>query len=96
MGIRHGSRVESPQMLAEQGKRVLKSYGDCLVETFAPGREFCVGILGNERPQTLPVAEVLTEGSFYSYEEKHAHRKELACPAAAPQEPKQKPNKKPN
>ncbi len=86
MGIRHGSRVENSQTLAEQVRCVLQTYKDCLVETFAPGREFCVGILGNEQPQILPIAEVLTEGSFYSYEEKHAHRKELLCPAAVPQE----------
>ncbi len=86
MGIRHGSRVENSQTLAEQVRRILQTYKNCLVESFAPGREFCVGILGNEQPQILPIAEVLTDGSFYSYEEKHAHRKELICPAAVPQE----------
>ena len=86
MGIRHGSRVENSQTLKKQVRRILQTYKDCLVETFAPGREFCVGILGNEHPQILPIAEVLTDGSFYSYEEKHAHRKELVCPAAVHQE----------
>lgn len=86
MGIRHGSRVENSQNLAEQVRRVLQMYNDCIVETFAPGREFCVGILGNQQPQVLPIAEVLTDSSFYSYEEKHEHRKELVCPAAVPEE----------
>lgn len=56
------------------------------MEEFSPGREFCVGILGNEDARTLPIAEVLTEGDFYSYEDKSAHKKEILCPAELPEE----------
>ena len=47
---------------------VIKSYGDCLVEKFIPGREFTVGILG-ETP--LPVLEVKPAGGFYDYHAKY-------------------------
>ena len=82
MGIGGTSLVETPEALAEQVCHVLRAYHqDCLVEVFVPGREFCVGILGNDSPQLLPIAEVRTEGAFYAYEDKSRHHKELLCPA---------------
>ena len=87
MGIRRSSLVETPEHLRRQVAWVLKTYGqDCLVEEFAPGREFCVGILGNEDPWFLPIVEVRSPGAFYSYEYKHRHRKELICPADLPED----------
>ncbi|MBU1432806.1 D-alanine--D-alanine ligase, partial [Myxococcota bacterium] len=46
-----------------------------LVEEFLPGREFTVGILGDEAPQTLPIMEVRFHAEaaslpIYSYEHK--------------------------
>jgi D-alanine-D-alanine ligase len=87
MGIRRASRVEDAAALERQVSWVLDRYGrDCLVEAFVPGREFCVGLLGNVPPKVLPVLELRTETDFYSYEDKHAHRKELVCPADIPQD----------
>jgi len=86
MGVRPGSMVQTPEQLRRQVSWVLSSYRqDCLVEEFAPGREFCVGLLGNEEPQLLPVVEVRSSRPFYSYEDKHAHNKELTCPADLPE-----------
>jgi len=79
--------VETPEDLHRQVTWVLDNYAqDCLVEQFAPGREFCVGILGNEELRILPIVEVRSPGSFYSHEHKQQHRKELICPADLPEE----------
>jgi len=83
MGIREGSLVETEIELKERVGWVLSRYRDgCLIEEFAPGREFCVGILGNRSRKVLPTVEVKTAGGFYSYEHKSIHKKELICPAS--------------
>ncbi len=85
MGVRVSSLVRSTEELKCQVGWILRTYRqDCLVEEFAPGREFCVGILGNEEPQALPIVEIRSAGSFYSYEHKLRHQKELICPAELP------------
>lgn len=89
MGIRENSLVESAAELRKRVEWVLRDYQqDCLVEEFAPGREFCVGLLGNEDPEVLPVVEVRSASSFYSYEHKSRHEKELICPADIPEDMK--------
>jgi D-alanine-D-alanine ligase len=58
-GIRSHSRVEGGEELEREIHRLLKDYGTpVLVETFLPGREFTVGILGNGSPYVLGVMEV--------------------------------------
>lgn len=90
MGIRRSSKVETHADLERQVAWTLETYQqDCLVEEFAPGREFCVGILGNSDPHVLPVAEVKAPGEFYSYESKSCHQKEVICPADIPTQTKQ-------
>ncbi len=82
MGIRGSSLAGTPAELEQQVRWVLETYRqDCLVEEFIPGREFCVGILGNGAPRLLPVVEIVSSRDFYPYEEKHEHRRELRCPA---------------
>ena len=85
MGINGTSLVRTPEGLITQVRHILQTYReDCLVEVFVPGREFCVGILGNDPPQPLPIAEVRTAAAFYTYEDKSQHHKELICPADIP------------
>jgi len=88
MGIRRSSCVTTPAELEHQVTWVLANYdGDCLIEEYAPGREFCVAILGNTDPQILPVAEVNSEADFLSWEDKnsdHGYRVDLICPARIP------------
>ncbi len=88
MGIRRSSCVTTPAELEHQVTWVLANYdGDCLVEEYAPGREFYVAILGNTDPQILPVAEVNSEADFLSWEDKkpdHGYRVDLICPARIP------------
>ena len=87
MGICDASLVETASELTERVAHVLREYRkECLVEVFAPGREFCVGVLGNGKPEVLPIAEVRTETAFYTQQEKNRHHKELVCPAALPPE----------
>jgi len=87
MGIRGASKVDSWTDLERQVSWVLNTYEqDCLVEEFAPGSEYCVGIVGNDDPQFLPIVEIRCEGGFYSYEAKSCHKKELICPSDVPAE----------
>ena len=84
MGIRRTSRVETADELERQVAWIFEAYEDCLVEAFVPGREFCVGVLGNEAPRLLPTVEVRSPDAFYHHEHKRQHRKELVCPADIP------------
>jgi len=85
MGIRHASKATTYVELKRQVAWVIGEYRqDCLLEEFAPGREFCVAILGNDEPEVLPIAEIQVAGDFYSYEEKSRHSKEMICPADLP------------
>jgi len=85
MGIRYTSLVRDADELRRQVGWVLEEYReDCLVEEFCPGSEYCVGILGNGELQVLPILEVRSPREFYSYEDKHVHRRELVCPADLP------------
>lgn len=43
--------------------------GEALVETFIPGREMTVGVLGGE---ALPVVEICAPNGWYGYEEKYS------------------------
>ncbi|MCH9665432.1 MAG: M20/M25/M40 family metallo-hydrolase [Gammaproteobacteria bacterium] len=55
-----------------------------LVEKFIPGREFAVGILGNQNPETLPIVEIDLDGdpnAIQSLDDKLKTPKEKICPA---------------
>lgn len=56
-----------------------------LVETFLEGREFSIGVIGNQPPQALPIMEYIfqEENAFRSFSEKtEAHAEEIIfCPA---------------
>ena len=85
MGIRRSSLVGDEGELRQRVRWVLQQYRQgCLVEEYMPGREFCVGILGNRELEILPIVEVRTSAGFYSYESKSVHDKELICPAQVP------------
>ncbi len=50
-------------------EELLDYYDRAMVEQYIPGREFTVGILGN---QTLPVIEIIPADPFYDYQAKYA------------------------
>jgi len=55
-----------------------------LVEQFIPGREFAVGLLGNQDPETFPIVEIDLEGDplgIQSLENKLKTPKNKICPA---------------
>ena len=60
-----------------------------LVEQFIPGREFCVGLLGNSPVETFPVLEIDLEGNPDAIQtvgdKKHKPRRKI-CPAPIPDE----------
>ena len=89
MGIRNASKTESLSELYDIVKRVLDNLGDgVLVEEFISGREFTVASLARPQLEILPIAEIRVDdgspSSFYSYERKITHEKELICPANPP------------
>lgn len=58
-GIRSNSRVNDKEALRYEIDRLFGGYKEpVLVETFLPGREFTVGVLGNGSPYVLGVMEV--------------------------------------
>lgn len=89
MGIRNRSKTESMSELYGIVEWILSSFEDsALVEEFVSGREYTVSLLVRQQLQVLPVAEIrIADGSpdsFYSYERKRIHQKELICPADVP------------
>ncbi len=48
---------------------LLDTYGRALAEAYVPGREFTVGIVGQ---QAMPVLEIVPDGEFYDYTAKYA------------------------
>lgn len=60
-----------------------------LVEQFIRGREFCVGLLGNNPPEAFPVLEIDLGGdpdAIQSVEDKKKKPREKICPAPISQE----------
>jgi D-alanine-D-alanine ligase len=49
-------------------RKVLDEFGDCMVESFIPGRELTVGVLGR---QALPIIEIRSRTGFYDYQAKY-------------------------
>ena len=49
-------------------ERLIEKYGRCMAERFMPGREFTVGVLGE---QALPVIEIVTPSGIFDFESKY-------------------------
>lgn len=64
IGITQASVVRTPRQLRTQVERVLREFGQpVLVEQFLPGREFTVGIIGNQDARLFPLQEIIyTDG----------------------------------
>lgn len=75
-GIRSANVAENPQHLTQLVQSLLQRYqGPVLVETYLPGREFTVGVLGGRKPRVLPPMEIVFTQSnvkypVYSFEHK--------------------------
>lgn len=88
VGIGPEAVVGDERALRSAVARVLVEYGQsALVEQFIPGREFTVGVLGNDPPRVLPPEEIIfpaeeaqEAGSIYGYVMKERDRVERLCP----------------
>jgi len=76
-GVRSSSLVRDEESLRKQVSWVIETYKQpAIVEAFIPGREFTVGLLGNDEPIVLPPVEILLDklpsgaSPLYSYEAK--------------------------
>lgn len=57
-GIRESSKVNDREALAREVARVCEDYQQpALVESFVPGAEFTVAVVGNDPPRALPVLQ---------------------------------------
>ena len=71
--IRQGSSVgvsivNNGKEAVTAARQVLDEFGDCMVESFIPGRELTVGVLGR---QVLPIIEIRSKTGFYDYQAKY-------------------------
>lgn len=65
MGLSENSIVHDTDALRRQVEAMWQAYQEpLLIEEFIRGREFTVGILGNEAPQVLPIAEYVFDDPY--------------------------------
>jgi D-alanine-D-alanine ligase len=87
-GIRGSSKVTDYRGLLEMVNWITTVYGQpALIEEFLPGREFTVGIVGNQEitafpiMEVRPVVEIEPESFVYCYNTKHNNLEQFLCPA---------------
>ncbi len=87
-GLSEKSRVEDFAGLKRQVKLIIEKYKQpALVEEFISGTEFTVGVIGNENPKAMPVAQVCIGGNidlgdnFYTFELTQGNDVRYVCPA---------------
>jgi D-alanine-D-alanine ligase len=66
------SIVRDAERLAAAVEDAFRYDDTVLVEQFVPGVEITAGVLGNDRPEPLPLVEIDVKGGFYDYEAKYA------------------------
>ena len=91
MGISPNSLCENYAQLIDETRRLLQSYRQpVLVEEFLPGREFTVGVIGNEMPHVFPIMEINFDevpeghGNIYSrqFKVEWSEDRYYTCPAS--------------
>ncbi|ABR29958.1 D-alanine--D-alanine ligase [Thermosipho melanesiensis] len=89
-GITKDSIVDNLEDLKKQVKKIHDEFSQpALVEKFIDGREFSVGVIGNKKPEVLPILEIDFSSlpkeleRFYSYRVKHYYGEQTRyiCPA---------------
>ncbi|MCA9259544.1 MAG: ATP-grasp domain-containing protein, partial [Planctomycetales bacterium] len=80
--------VHTEEELLDATRFICATYEqDALVEEFIDGREVCIGLLGNNSPQTLPIVELdfgVRERATMTWEDKYHKRNDeptKVCPA---------------
>ncbi len=90
-GVYRESLVKNMQSLRKRVEIILREYGQpALAEPYLDGRDFCVGLLGNDPPTILDACEVMLgyqEGiPFFSYEYKRCDTDILETPPSLDRE----------
>jgi D-alanine-D-alanine ligase len=87
-GLTENSRVENADELKKQVDYIVATYKQpALVEEFISGQEFTVAIVGNEKPEIMPVVQIKIDGKlklnekFYTFARITSDRLEYICPA---------------
>ena len=82
--------VHTPGELREAVKFIIEEFQQqALVEKFIRGREFAVGLLGNEPPETFPILEIDLENdpdAIQTVDNKKSKPRRKICPAELPEE----------
>ncbi len=65
------SIVRDEENLKKALTTVLEHDSSILVEKYVPGREITVSIMGNHKPQVLPIIEIVPKREFYDYASKY-------------------------
>jgi D-alanine-D-alanine ligase len=82
--------VNNVQQLREAVEYIIKEFKQqALVEQFIRGREFAVGLLGNDPIEAFPVLEIDLDNdpdAIQSAEDKRVHPRKKICPAEIPKE----------
>jgi D-alanine-D-alanine ligase len=86
-GLDDSARVTNIKELKKRVRYILHTYEQpALVEEFISGTEFTVGIIGNKRPQVLPIVQVQIEGRldlqdmFYTFARIASDKIVYVCP----------------
>lgn len=86
-GLTPASLVKNTEELELQVERLTRTYQQpALIEEFIEGREFTVGIIGNDPPEAQPVVQIEFDGQlelgrlFYTFENIHSGV-DYICPA---------------
>jgi D-alanine-D-alanine ligase len=88
-GIDQNSVVRNHLQLREKVKEINTIYQQAaLVEEFIPGREFTVGVWGNEHPDILPILELSFNNinNINTMENKNKRSMQEICPCFIPEE----------
>ena len=92
-GVTGASRVEDPAQLREVAQRLLSLYRQpVLVESYLPGREFTVGLVGTgDRARAIGAMEILlldrAEPGAYSYDNKAYYEDRIEYRLGRPDDP---------
>ncbi|MDO5043735.1 MAG: D-alanine--D-alanine ligase [Coriobacteriia bacterium] len=65
------SIVHEISQLNEALEKALEVGSRALIESYIPGTEITIGVLGNENVEALPIIEIVPHAEFYNYEAKY-------------------------
>lgn len=77
--------VDNESDLVDALEKALAIDTEVLVETYISGDEYTVAVIGNDKPEALPVIQIVPTNEFYDFESKYAPGgSQHLCPAPLP------------